>query len=191
MNINPKKINDLIYGKGVDSHNRFPFFMKNSETLNDAEYWYGLGKAYSDSDNSYKWRSLVKAAFSAKRLQKQYLMTTEEIKGLKKLGKTVTIYRGMTVKERRSGKFGVSWTLDKRVAQFFADKYPRNYSTHHEPKIVHSLNVNRRDILALLNDRQEQEVIYLRRPFKTAYLMISKHIKTYIKEADYYYASFY
>jgi hypothetical protein len=68
----------------------------------------------------------------------------------------------MTVEELESGDFGVSWTLSKERAEFFAFKYGRNLSTEGKPKIVHQLEVMKVEILAYFNERNEQEVVYIR-----------------------------
>ena len=88
-------------------------------------------------------------------------MTKEEQMFLKNLPDKVKIYRGMTKAEKESGYFGVSWTLRKKVAEFFCNDYGRNYDTRDEEKIVHWLLINKKDIIAVIQDRKEEEVIYI------------------------------
>lgn len=65
----------------------------------------------------------------------------------------------MSVQERDSKDFGISWTLSEERAKFFANDYVR-HAVRHE-KVVHSIEVNREDIIAYFNGRQEEEVIYM------------------------------
>lgn len=89
------------------------------------------------------------------------LMNEDQKKFYHLLPETVTIYRGMTEKERRSGDYGISWTLDKAMASFFAFKYIRNYAFANEPKCVLELSVPKTRIIAYWNERREQEIIYI------------------------------
>jgi hypothetical protein len=67
----------------------------------------------------------------------------------------------MSEKELKSGNFGVSWTLSKKVARFFAEDYKRNYDTRKHKKIVHSMIVDKASIIAYFSSRKEKEVIYI------------------------------
>jgi len=88
-------------------------------------------------------------------------MSKREQKYLSILPEDLTIFRGMTVQEFESGDFGVSWTLKKDVAEFFAYTYGRNQATSHLPKMVHELHVKKSDIIAYFGERKEYEVIYV------------------------------
>jgi hypothetical protein len=91
-------------------------------------------------------------------------MNKEERAKFKELQKqNVTIYRGMTTHEQQSGCFGVSWTLSKKVAEFFLTYY-RNQSTRDMPKVIHSITVPGTALLAYFSEREEEEVIYLSKP---------------------------
>ena len=81
--------------------------------------------------------------------------------GQKSTPEKVGIYRGMTKIELKSGEFGISWTLDKEKAEFFAYTYVRNTSTNLLPKTVHKIIVDKKDIIAYFNGRKEQEIIYI------------------------------
>jgi hypothetical protein len=144
------------------SFDRFQSFLKIKDQLNDKDYWLTLADAYTGSDNLYYLKEEVKEAFLEDRSQREYLMTKQELKIYNSLPENITIYRGMTVEELESGDFGVSWTLSKERAEFFAFKYGRNLSTEGKPKIVHQLEVMKVEILAYFNERNEQEVVYIR-----------------------------
>ena len=156
-----EKIEKIIYGNGVDSYNRFSVFLKHCKNFGDCEYWYGLSLAYQCSDNLFYYADLVRAAFESKRDCRDYLMNESEKLFLKNLPDEITIYRAMTIKESKSRRFGVSWTLSKDVAEFFRDKYMRNHATANEPKIIIEKVVSKEKVIVYLNGRKEQEIIYL------------------------------
>ncbi len=152
----------FVYGIGIDSFNRFDSFIINSYNLTDKEYWYGLKEAYTGCDNLYKHKDeVIKAFTNPHRKHKHYLMNNYERSYLKKLPEKITIYRGMTIEEYKSGNFGISWTLDKSIADFYANKYLRNYTTNHLPKIVLTIQIEKSKILAYFSCRKEKEIIYI------------------------------
>ena len=112
---------------------KFQVFLAIRPLLSDKDYWFALREAYDMSDDLYQYREDVKFAFNADCNDKGYLMVDKELAYLRKLPEEIKIYRAMTVDELESGDFGVSWTLDKSVAAFFAEKYQRNYSTAGRP----------------------------------------------------------
>lgn len=143
------------------SFDRFQTFLKIKDELNDIDYWRTLADAYTGSDNLYHLKEEVKEAFLEDRSEREYLMNKKELKVYNSLPENVIIYRGMTTDELESGDFGVSWTLSRERAEFFAFKYGRNYSTEIKPKVVHQLEVKKVEILSYFNERNEQEVIYI------------------------------
>jgi hypothetical protein len=143
------------------SFDRFQTFLKIKDELNDVDYWRTLADAYTGSDNLYHLNEEVKESFLEDRSQREYLMTKQELKIYNSLPEIITIFRGMTTEELESGDFGVSWTLSKECAEFFAFKYGRNFSTEGKPKVVHQLEVLKVEILAYFHERNEQEVIYI------------------------------
>jgi hypothetical protein len=87
-------------------------------------------------------------------------MTKNESDYLKGLPEQLTIYRGMTEKEFTQKTFGISWTLKQETAEFFAKVYFRNFDTNKLKKIVHQIKINKTDVIAFFNGRQEYEIIY-------------------------------
>jgi len=69
---------------------------------------------------------------------------------LDKLPEKLTIYRG-TVPEDENG---ISWTLDRKTAEFFAKRFNNGNG------IVKTLEIAKEDALFYSNDRGEQEIIY-------------------------------
>lgn len=64
---------------------------------------------------------------------------------------TVTIYRGVKVKNYR----GLSWTVDRSVAEWFARRFGHNGDSCY----VFTGIINKKNILALFNSRNEKEVV--------------------------------
>jgi hypothetical protein len=101
-------------------------------------------------------------SFLEKEPKSEMFMESLERENLESLPKEITIYRGMTLSEFKSGVFGISWTLDPKVAHFFAFTYGRNFATKNEKKMIHKMTVSKKQIFAYLADRDEKEVIFLR-----------------------------
>lgn len=148
-------------GVSIDSLNRFEVFLYIKKRLKGELYWYALRNAYIDSDDLFIYNYEVRRAFNKRQPQKLKLMTNDEIDYLEKLPEKLTIYRGMTETELESGNFGVSWTLKKERAEFFANIYVRNTATNHLKKVVHQIIIKKSKVIAFFNDRQEFEIIYL------------------------------
>ncbi|WP_156787298.1 hypothetical protein [Erythrobacter sp. SD-21] len=85
------------------------------------------------------------------------LMSDAEARELKAMAFPLTVYRGGTgtVDEVASG---VSWTLDREVASFYANEWPRSWGAKGEPVIV-SRSVDENEAFAFLNDRSEAEIL--------------------------------
>lgn len=160
-------LDDIFFGIGIDSFNRFPIFTKVQHKLSGAQYWYALGLVYTSSDNLYDYRKEVRKAFSHKQSGRQFLMNGWERRALANLPNEITIYRAMTKQEASGNAFGVSWTLSKKVAKFFRDDYLRNQSTNHMEKVIKEKIVKKDRIIAIFNGRKEKEVIYINPLFKT------------------------
>lgn len=64
---------------------------------------------------------------------------------------TVTIYRGVKVNNYR----GLSWTVDKSVAEWFARRFRHNGDRCY----LFTGTIKKKDILALFSSRNEKEVV--------------------------------
>lgn len=159
--MNKKQIDSILFGIICNSYNRFYVFLKMVPRLKGKYYWYALRNAYDSSDNLYHIKEIVKGSFAKDEPERQSLMSKEEREYLTGLPEHITIYRGMTEVEYKSGDFGISWTLKKEVAEFFMHTYLRNHSTNHLKKVVHELVINKSDVIAFFNERQEFEIIYI------------------------------
>jgi len=81
----------------------------------------------------------------------EYLMDAEELSQLQEMDDTVTIYRGVTSHNQTSIK-ALSWTLDRDKAEWFAHRFG-------EEGTVYEAQIDKENILALFNGRNEAEVI--------------------------------
>jgi hypothetical protein len=161
--INSKEdVDNIIYGVGIDNLNRFDVFYKHRPKFKGKFYWYALRVAWETTDNLYKYSDVIKYFFNNSEPHRDSIMTDEEKKYLDNLPERIKIYRGMTEVELMKKEFGCSWTLKKEVALFFANDNRRNYDTNHLKKVVHSLTINKKDVIAFLNGRQEYEIIYIK-----------------------------
>lgn len=86
-----------------------------------------------------------------------YLMSEAESQELKAMDFPLTVYRGGrgTVDEVASG---VSWTLNREMASFYAHEWPRRWGCEREPVIV-SRDVEQNEVFSFLNDRSEAEIL--------------------------------
>lgn len=155
------EIDNILLGIGVNSYNRFETFINLIPQLSGKSYWYALRNSYVKSDNLYKYRELIKNCFLKNEPQKEHLMSLEEKEYLNSLPEQITIYRGMTKKELRSKEFGCSWSLKKETAEFFAFEYFRNYDTRHLQKTVKEMKIDKSEVTAFFNERNEFEIIYI------------------------------
>jgi len=160
-NLTEDEAMDIIYGLGCNSFNRMGAFIEISSRLHGKVYWHVLSEAYQGSDDLFQYKDQIKKLFSSPEPHRKYLMTPEERQYLKQLPDKVTAYRGMTVREKENESFGISWTLSKRTAEFFAYTYRRNQATKGMETTVTELKVPKNQILAYYNGRNEDEIIYI------------------------------
>ena len=83
--------------------------------------------------------------------KQEEMMTEDEIETLRSLPETVSVYRGVT--SYNAGKVkALSWTLDRKVAQWFANRFGENGT-------VYEAEISKQHILSLFKGRNEWEVI--------------------------------
>lgn len=140
-----------------NSEERIDVFLKHRHTFTDRAYWKYLGEAYSEQDKYPLPVEVTRYLFGSDRTCRNMLMTAAEKEFLKALPEVVTIYRSMSVEEYESGVYGVSWTLDLEVANFFQ----KNRRYWGQKKIVIKIQITKREILAVFLERQEKEVIFM------------------------------
>lgn len=90
------------------------------------------------------------------------MMRDKEGELLKGLTFPLTVYRG-GVGDPDEVLQGISWTRDLGIASFYAKVWPKRWGDNREPVIL-SLSVERKDVVAYLDDRQEMELLIPRAP---------------------------
>lgn len=138
--------------------NQIELFLDFSSSFSDKEYWENLGDAYVLQDSKHINHALFYNLFSSKRLHKSYLMTKEETEYFSNLESEFKIYRGCTIAESNSKRFGISWSLNIDIAQKFAN----NKSLKDKLKTtVIEKTIKKDQALAYFNRREEHEIIYI------------------------------
>jgi hypothetical protein len=128
---------------------RLNAFLEIQDQLPDTQYWRLLADTWIDTENAWqnrgKWRNL----FDSKRTNSHYLMNETEYNAMRSLPEMVTIYRGSSYNNEK----GLSWTLSKEKAEFFAQRFAQRRGK------VYEQEVSKDQILALFFGRGESEVI--------------------------------
>lgn len=136
----------------VNKGNRFDYlnWLHKMEIITDQEcadvvysIWTMQERFYRCGMSKAKMIKFIKMAEKSPLLQSDIDDLSDE--------KTVTIYRGVKINNYR----GLSWTADKSVAEWFA----RRFRYDGDKCYVFTGRINKKDILALFNSRNEKEVV--------------------------------
>lgn len=121
--------------------------------LSSEEFTQMLADAWirSESPNDDPNLSKGKLLSLFKEADPDILMDEEERDILRNLENPVTVYRGVTSFNAKNVK-ALSWTLDEKVAQWFAHRYG-------EQGTVYQAQIRKEDIYAIFTGRNESEVI--------------------------------
>lgn len=127
------------------------FFKYTKDFLSNEDYSEFLSTVwtyteYPNNDTNVTTRELVSYF---KKSDKNILMSNDELEAYNKLDDLVTVYRG--VKPGAKVK-ALSWTTDKKVAKWFADRYEKNGK-------VYMAVIDKKDVLAYFLGRNEYEVV--------------------------------
>lgn len=127
------------------------FFKYTKDFLSNEDYSEFLSTVwtyteYPNNDTNVTTRELVSYF---KKSDKKILMSKDELEAYNKLDDLITIYRG--VKPGAKVK-ALSWTTDKKVAKWFADRYEKNGK-------VYKAVIDKKDVLAYFLSRNECEVV--------------------------------
>ena len=142
-----KNFNRIIYLH--ERPYRLQAFISIAEELSDSKYWSILSGIWTDTENQWQnleqWTELL----SANRSSRHYLMDESEVQLLNSLPEFVKIYRGCV---KGLNEDGLSWTLDKAKAEFFANRFSKE-------GIILEREIPKSEIIAVLLGRGESEVI--------------------------------
>lgn len=134
---------------------RLDAFKDIQDNLTDDEYWPLLGQIWTDSENIYQnrdnWAQLLT---DETRTNRHLIMSDEERDQLAKMPDTgIHVYRGYTYDAAADG---LSWTLNKDRARWFAKRFPGG----ERPRIVCG-TIDRKHVIAHFTGRGEDEVVLL------------------------------
>jgi len=130
-------------------------FIGIASDMSDKEYWHILGKMWTDSENIWQnfdqWVDLL--TDKNRDLTKRHsMMSAEEKKVWNGFSFPLTVYRGCTDKNKE----GLSWTLDRSKAEWFAKRFTR---PEEEMYLLEGVIDNYRGVIAYFAGRGEQEIV--------------------------------
>lgn len=141
---------DGNYSQAVWLHER-PYrldaFLAYMHKMTDEEYWSLLGGIWTDSENIHENMQGWLLALSVKRPHRNKMMAPEELEFFMALPTKLTIHRGGTPD-------GLSWTLDKDTAEWFAKRFS------HKKGKVHTRNIDKHEAVAYFAGRGESEIVW-------------------------------
>ncbi|QOP65837.1 hypothetical protein PBI_MINILON_124 [Mycobacterium phage MiniLon] len=136
---------------------RLDAFAAIAHNMTDEEYWSLLGRIWTDSENIYENRWEWEDLLTCERPDRHHIMSDEEQELLAMLPETdIPVYRGY---REEGGEDGLSWTLFKARARWFAKRF-HNEGDDTCPRIV-SGTVNRDQVIAHFTNRDEMEIVVL------------------------------
>lgn len=129
------------------------FFNEISKLLSKDDFSNLLGEAWVNSEYANSDANVSKKEMLAhfKNADKSILMSEDEIETYNELDDSVVIYRGCSQKDRKNAKV-LSWTTSFGRAKWFSERWD-------EKGVIYCTIVDKKDILAYFNRRNEDEVI--------------------------------
>ena len=152
--------------------------LPNRFYLNDDEYWkivrqlWNLHSGELPMNQGLWWKILT-----SERTMKQEFMNKEELDFFEKLPEKFTVFQGYVsskiypAKSRFSAKLdiGYSFSLLEKIGLKYVNKYKKFNRIEGGMKYESTLfvrEVNKKDVFAFINDKNEQEIIMLSFPFE-------------------------
>lgn len=139
---------------------RFSAFLQIQYQLKPQYYWPLVRQIWEDSENIWQninvWRHIFKSEERAE--YRSLMMHSFERRKLREYPDQLTLYRGTAVSFAGSIS-GLSWTLDYEKAVWFANRLRRA----EEKAIVYKKHIHKKDVLAIILTRNEDEIITLKK----------------------------
>ena len=155
------KQNEISYTNlfiDAPASDKIKLFIENADTFSDEEYWQELASTYVlQNYKKIPYKTYYKL-FTSERAFREKLMSEEERQFLAQLPESITIYRGGSLAEHKSKKYGISWSLDKKIAEQFADV--KGIRDGKEMMVIEK-QINKAEVIAYFKERQEAEIIYI------------------------------
>ena len=143
-----KALMEKDYGKFIFWHER-PYrldaFVQNMNFMSDKEYWKILGEIWIDSENIWQNLSKWKKLLSDKRASKHLFMISDDYK----IPEKITAYRGYAPNQNENG---ISYTLDKNKAEWFAKRYWKKNGE------VKEITITKNKVFAYISTRDEKKL---------------------------------
>ena len=112
-------------------------------------------------------------------------MTNEELDYYNQFPEEFTIYRGTNEEEFESKKFGISWTSEQKVAEYFAFREEEwTWTSERSKRIVLVATVHKADIVTCLLDRNEYELIVAPEHLLDIHVLLNQRTNLYDIYAD-------
>jgi hypothetical protein len=114
----------------IEIYSQPEWLAKDADLLSDDRYWPIMRRVYHAQKYTHGYRDLFDRLFRADRPGRENLMKPEERETLAHLPDEVVVYRGYSDDDYEGYAEGISWTLDRRAAIWFANwnrdaDYPR------------------------------------------------------------------
>jgi hypothetical protein len=123
--------------------------------ISKQDFWWLFKDVWLDSENIFENRILWHSLLKTHRDEPQLMMNEDERETLESMPDKLTIYRG-GIDDK-----GFSWTLNKDTAKWFAKRWDKhNYYPISVPSVFEK-EINKVDVLAYLDDRNEEEILYI------------------------------
>ena len=129
-------------------------FKKINMEMSPSDYWKNLACIWSDTENMWQFKKDWRNFLMAKIPDRHLMMSQFEQDKLDSLPEKVIIYRGYAV---RGDKEGFSYSLSRETAKWFSGRLTQE---NERTKII-ELIVHKSEIIAYLNGRNEEEIIYI------------------------------
>lgn len=122
----------------------------DSESLGNLIRDIWVSVEYSNNDANMSTNKMLNIMKTVSKLQ---LMGDANLDLYNKLPDMVDVYRGVTKHNVKNISKSISWTIDLNVAKWFAKRFNLE-----NPEVYH-MQINKKDIVAVFDDRNESEVI--------------------------------
>jgi hypothetical protein len=135
----------------VDKKALIPVYMEMYDEIPDSQKYDTFIELYVRSEFGFEMfpMNFLKDVFSKRKLSSEWKKSMDKFKKETKNAEEVTIYRGVGSKSTQDG---MSWTLSKKTAKFFADRFGQ------KGKVMEK-TVKASDVLDYLDNRGESEVL--------------------------------
>lgn len=142
------------------------FLMNYKNAIPAKHYWRFVQHLYMMTNFAHSEDTFVKLFLESDKPNRELIMNANERRYFSKLPEKLTIYRGCSKHEATSGNLRFSWTIKRKVAEFFAFDYRNSlidgkYSRPKEHFTVIERTIDKSEAIAYFGGRKEAEIIYI------------------------------